>query len=209
MSKYRVKAIFGPTLQGEGSHVGTPVKFLRMTGCNRWSGLPEDKPSAMCHFCDTDFRGGDVMTAPQVLQRLDALGDVRTVVISGGEPTLQLDEELLATLKAGGYAIHLETNGSKALGDLAGFFSHVTCSPKQARSETRLERCDDLKLLWPPIDRQITPEAFQGFERKSSFLQPLWEPAGTRVNVDSAILKLMTLGTWRLSLQMHKLLGVE
>lgn len=209
MSKYRVKAIFGPTLQGEGSQVGTPVKFLRMTGCNRWSGLAEDKPSAVCHFCDTDFRGGDPLTSAQVLQRLDALGAIRTVVISGGEPTLQVDEELLATLKAGGYAIHLETNGSNALGDLAHFFDHVTCSPKQSRAETRLERCDDLKLLWPPIDKAITPENFQGFERKSSFLQPLWEPAGTRVNVDSAILKLMTLRTWRLSLQMHKLLGVE
>lgn len=206
--KYRVKAIFGPTLQGEGSHTGTPVKFLRLAGCNRWSGLPEDKPSAVCHFCDTDFRGGQVMGAKPILQALDALGDVKTVVLSGGEPTLQIDEELLSTLKQGGYRLHLETNGSRALGDLAHFFDHVTCSPKQARSETRLERADDLKLLWPPIDKAITPETFQGFERKTSFLQPLWSPSD-RVSVDLAIQKLYALPGWRLSLQTHKLLGVE
>jgi organic radical activating enzyme len=209
VSKYRVKAIFGPTLQGEGTYAGTPVKFLRLTGCNRWSGLAVDKPSAVCHFCDTDFRGGDVMDAKAIVTALNALGDIRTVVVSGGEPTLQTDHELIAALKAGGYAVHLETNGSNALGDLLPLFDHITMSPKQSRMETRLERCDDLKILWPPIDKQITPETFQGFERKQAWLQPIWMNQ-ERANLDATLIKLMSLGgDWRLSLQTHKIVGVE
>lgn len=209
MSKYRVKSVFGPTLQGEGTYAGTPVKFLRLAGCNRWSGLAVDKPSAVCHFCDTDFRGGEPMEAKAIVDALDALGAIRTVVISGGEPTLQVDRELLEALRAAGYSVHLETNGSMALGDLLSLFDHITMSPKQNRQETRLEQCDDLKILWPPIDKAITPEGFSGFSRKAAFLQPIWMNQ-ERANLDATLIKLFSLGgEWRLSLQTHKIVGVE
>lgn len=209
MHKYAVWKIYGPTIQGEGSHAGLVVKAIRFSNCNRWSGRPEDKPSSICHFCDTDFHGGEQLTAEEIVNALDNLGPVKTVVLTGGEPTLQVDKELLSAIQAAGYAMHLETNGSNALGDLQAFFEHITMSPKQARAETALEGCDDIKLLWPPIARGITPEEFKGFHFRQGFLQPLWE-ANSRTNLDATLRKLVQLGEhWRLSLQMQKLIGME
>ncbi len=121
MKTYRVKSIFGPTLQGEGSFSGTCTLFLRFAGCNRWSGLEKDRAKSFCKFCDTDFREGESLTAEKIVERLDALGGPKRVVITGGEPTLQLDFELLSRLKASGYETHLETNGSRPLGGLSDF----------------------------------------------------------------------------------------
>lgn len=208
MSKYSVKSIFGPTIQGEGSFSGTPVKFLRFAGCNKWNGLAVSKPSAMCHFCDTDFRDGSLMTAEQIVENLNKLGEIKVVVISGGEPTLQIDSFLLDKLKKNNYSIHLETNGSNSLDDMIDYFDHITMSPKQPRDETRLERCHDLKILWPPIDKKITPELFAGFQRENNYLQPLWEE-GNKTNLNLTIEKLYELKEWKLSLQTHKIIGVD
>lgn len=208
MKTYRVKSIFGPTIQGEGSHVGTCVLFLRFAGCNRWSGLEKDRAKSFCRFCDTDFRGGQPMTALGILLTLKGIDGPKKVVITGGEPTLQIDEELLLTLRECGYEIHLETNGSRALGSLLPLIDHITMSPKQTREETRLERCDDLKLLFPLNHPFVTPDAFSDFPAKQRFLQPVTED-GYETNRDEAIAFIYRRPEWRLSLQTHKILGVE
>jgi 7-carboxy-7-deazaguanine synthase len=208
VKQYMVKNIFGPTIQGEGSAAGTAVKFLRFAGCNRWSGLEEDRAKSICHYCDTDFRGGERLTAPEIVSRLNALGPVRTVVISGGEPTLQVDENILQHLVTAGYRLHLETNGSKALGDLFYYFTHITMSPKQPLSETKLEQSHDLKILWPPIHPEITPEGFASFKATNRFFQTVWD-GNYESNLQVVLQKIYENPTWRLSVQMHKVLGVE
>lgn len=209
MKKYRVKKIFGPTLQGEGTHSGRVVKFLRLAGCNRWNGLPDAKKDAVCYFCDTDFRDGTPLDAETILDQLNALGPVRTVVISGGEPTLQIDAPLLSLLIRAGYDLHLETNGSKALGPLHQYFEHITMSPKQSLSATALERCHDLKLLYPPIAEDITLEVFNQFPAKQRWLQPLELSGNMDLSIKATLPKLMANPSWRLSLQTHKIIGVE
>lgn len=209
--RYRVKSIFGPTIQGEGTYVGTVVKFLRLAGCNRWSGLEKDREASICRYCDTDFVGPGVerLTAETICERLNALGGkTRTVVISGGEPLLQVDHELLSRLRVNGFYMHLETNGSLPLGRLAHFFDHVTMSPKQTREQTRLERCDDLKILWPPIAPTITPDAFEWYSAREVYIQPIFD-ASYQENLKAAVELVTRERELRLSLQTHKIIGVE
>lgn len=208
MKRYQVKSIFGPTIQGEGSNTGTCVVFLRLAGCNRWSGLEQHRDKSFCKFCDTDFRGGQPKTSNEILDALNALSGPKRVVITGGEPTLQLDLELLCALRNGGYEIHLETNGSKALGELHQLIHHVTMSPKQPVNETKLERCDDLKILFPLLNPLVTPEAFSSFESKRKYLQPVMDQ-DYEINLKKTVEKIYQLPEWRLSLQTHKILGVE
>lgn len=209
MKSYIIKEIFGPTIQGEGSQNGKPVKFLRFAGCNRWDGRLETKGAATCFFCDTDFRDGTKMTAQEIVQGLDALGPIRHVVLSGGEPTLQIDEALVIALANSNYILHLETNGSKPLGALWRYFYHVTVSPKQGRHETKIERAHDLKLLYPPIRTDITIEEFDMFPTINKFLQPLELGGDFQKSAAVAVEKLYQFPAWRLSLQTHKILGVK
>lgn len=212
MKQYKVKEIFGPTLQGEGSHAGRCVLFLRFSGCNRWSGREEDREQSICHFCDTAFLGGTMMTKEQIGDKLEALGAGRvwTVVISGGEPLLQLDLELVSHLKRNLFSLHVETNGSiEPTWPLRSYVDHVTMSPKQAPSETKLQAANDLKVLWPSIGPNITPEAFNEFPCRNRFVQPVMESEYGE-NLMSAVQEVIRLGsTWRLGLQLHKQLGVQ
>ena len=216
MKRYRIKEIFGPTLQGEGSMSGTPCFFVRFAGCNRWSGRVEDKASAVCKFCDTDFFGGRRMTSDEILAALKALSpQVKWVVLSGGEPTIQIDDPLLMLLSSQ-YQLMLETNGSNAIGDLYLHFDHVTMSPKQSRAETKLERCDDLKILFPYISDEITLAKFMDFEYHERFLQPidpLPDPTADRSmgieGHEKATIEECIRTRTRLSLQIHKILGVK
>jgi 7-carboxy-7-deazaguanine synthase len=209
MKTYRIKSIFGPTLQGEGTFAGTVVLFLRFAGCNRWTGLDKDRENSICRFCDTDFRGGEPLTAAQIVERLKAQGpSVPTVVISGGEATLQLDQDLLVSMIEAGFRIHLETNGSKALGPLRGYFEHVTMSPKQKLEECKLEWADDVKLLYPPIHPEITLEKFAEFPARARYLQAVWDK-DYEANLKSTICRILGNPAWRLSLQTHKIVGVE
>ena len=208
MKNYRIKSIFGPTLQGEGSHAGTCVVFLRFSGCNRWSGLEKDREKSFCKFCDTDFRDGESLTIQQIVERLEALGGPKRVVLTGGEPTLQLDLEILSELKRICYETHLETNGSRPLGGLRHLLDHVTMSPKQSKDKTRLEECDDLKLLFPLEDPGVTPATFDSFPAKARFLQPVMD-GNYESNLRSTISQIYKDPRWRLSLQTHKIAGVE
>lgn len=208
MKTYHVKEIFGPTVQGEGSHTGTVVKFLRFTGCNKWSGREQDKAQSVCWFCDTDFLGGERLSIEDICTRLEALGPCKNLVISGGEPTLQLDEPLLIALKNQSYNLHLETNGSMALTSLANYFTHITMSPKQNRSETKLEQCHDVKILYPSPIKEVKPQDFQDFPAKNYYLQPLDEPNKKDAHTEAALNYCLNNPAWKLSLQIHKMIGV-
>lgn len=209
MQKYRVKEIFGATIQGEGTFSGTVVNFLRLAGCNRWSGLEKAKADSICNFCDTDFFGGDKLTKEEIVAGIKSLGnDIAILVISGGEPTIQLTEELCSFLVLHGYRLHLETNGSNNIDHLFKYFEHITMSPKQTLEETKLSRCHDLKMLWPPIAVDITPEKFSRFTTENNYLQPIFKETYDQ-NLSDAISKLKELKSWRLSLQTHKIIGVQ
>ena len=166
MKRYKVKEIFGPTIEGEGSKAGEVVLFLRLSGCNRWSGKEEDRADSICHFCDTDFFGGELLERETIVERLRERGEQYykdkdgneahprmfqlRVVISGGEPTLQMDYLLLRLLKESNFLIYVETNGSRRIDPKTlDLIDHLVVSPKQSEQLTKIKVCDDLKLLYP------------------------------------------------------------
>lgn len=209
MRKYKVKEIFGPTIMGEGSNAGMVTLFLRFSGCNKWTGQEKDKPQSICSYCDTDFLGGDLLTGQDIVSKLTNLGHTDKVVLTGGEPLLQLDLDLLKELKQAGFKLFLETNGSKPLpDDMRNLISWITVSPKQSPEETLLKKADDLKVLFPPIRKDITPESFKAFEATQKWLQPI-EDKDLKENTSNAITWLYNHPNWKLSLQIHKLLGVK
>jgi len=209
MSRYRIKEIFGPTIQGEGSQTGLSVIFLRFAGCNRWTGRLEDKPSAVCWFCDTDFYGGTRMSSEEILERIRAVNTnnyADVIVISGGEPTIQLDRELCSDLVDAGFRLHLETNGSRDIAEYSEFIDHISCSPKQPLAETKLRAATDLKLLYPFL-KGASPEMFSSFPAKNRFIQPI-HGYDFDENVTQARDVILKYPDYRLSIQLHKVLGV-
>lgn len=202
---YKIKEIFGPTIQGEGGAAGTPVLFLRFSGCNKWSGREKDKAQSVCSFCDTDFVGGLSLNSDQIINQLLSLSStVKTVVISGGEPLLQLDENLAACLVRAGFTLHLETNGSRALGSMLQYFEHISMSPKQKRAQTLLECATNVKILHPWISEGVDYESFKDFPTEAFYIQPIWK------SNDPETLKIVYENSPRLKLsaQMHKYLEV-
>lgn len=210
MKKYKVKEIFGPTIQGEGSQTGRVVSFLRFAGCNRWSGKPEHKEKAACFFCDTDFVGGEELTSQDIVTRLKALG-CEHVVISGGEPTLQLDRDLLLEMTQAGFKSHIETNGSKDISSYEDLITHISMSPKQDRSKTKLKRAHDVKVLYPYIGPGIDMDSFKDFPAMTFYLQPINDITEIdQKNLNKVIEHLVvTKSDFKLSLQLHKVLKVK
>lgn len=209
---YSVKEIFY-TLQGEGAQSGRPSVFCRFTGCNLWSGREQDRAGAICDFCDTDFIGTDGQNGGK-FAHADALADriasfwpetargKRYVVCTGGEPALQLDEELIAALHARDFEIAIETNGTKPLPEGIDW---VCVSPK-GRSEILITRGDELKLVYP--QSEAPPERFEDFDFNHFYLQPLDSPlqaSHTRRCIDYCLAHPQ----WKLSLQSHKMLGID
>lgn len=215
MRTYAVKEIFGPTVQGEGSLTGTVTHFLRFAGCNQWDGRAETRAASACPFCDTDFFGGTKMSAEAIVEALADIGGATWVTVSGGEPMLQFDAELASALRAAGFKIAIETNGTKHIGLVLGaLIDHVTMSPKVPPEEVRLSVCDDIKVLVPHPDPRITPEAFQNFYATRRYVQPVNNTE--TINGESvaralaACYELAKNGhDWRLSLQLHKVIGVK
>lgn len=202
---YKIKEMFGPTIQGEGGATGTPVLFLRFSGCNRWSGREKDKAQSICSFCDTDFVGGLNLDVNEIVKGLlDLSPTVKTVVISGGEPLLQLDEDLASSLVQAGFTLHLETNGSRALGSMIQYFDHISMSPKQKRAQTLLECATSVKILHPWISEGVDYESFKDFPAEGFYIQPIWK------SNDPETLKIIYENSPRLKLsaQMHKYLEV-
>lgn len=208
---YAVKEIF-LTLQGEGAHAGRAAVFCRFSGCNLWSGREQDRASASCQFCDTDFVGtdgtlGDRYDSAEALaeaiaaQWAEAAGN-RYTVLTGGEPLLQVDAPLVQALHARGFEIGVETNGTI---DPPEGMDWICVSPK-AGAELVVQRGNELKLVYPQAD--AAPEAFVdlAFERFS--LQPMDGPDVVE-NTARAIEYCLRHPQWRLSLQTHKTLGIR
>jgi 7-carboxy-7-deazaguanine synthase (Cx14CxxC type) len=197
------------TLQGEGMHAGRRAVFLRLAGCNLWSGREQDRGGAQCRFCDTDFVGTDGENggrygAADLTDRAAALwggSEGALVVITGGEPTLQLDEALIAALHRRGFEVAIETNGTlPAPRDL----DWICVSPK-AGTEVVQRSGNELKLVWP--QEGIDPEALLAWDFDHFLIQPM-DCADAEGARKAAVDYVMRHPPWRLSLQTHKLLGL-
>ena len=205
---YAVKEIF-LTLQGEGMQAGRRAVFLRLAGCNLWTGREQDRESAICTFCDTDFVGmdgenGGRYEAVALAEKVAALwegGERPLVVITGGEPMLQLDGALIDALHAEGFEIAVETNGTLPAPDGIDW---ICVSPK-AGTKVVQRSGDELKLVWPQAG--IDPESLLGWDFRHFLIQPM-DCAAAAAARQAAIDYVLTHPRWRLSLQTHKLLGL-
>lgn len=207
---YAVKEAF-LTLQGEGMQAGSRAVFLRFAGCNLWSGREADRAAAVCNFCDTDFvgtdgdGGGKFAEAEALAAHVAALwGEAiahRLVVITGGEPMLQLDPALIDALHAKGFRIAVESNGTIAA--VAGI-DWLCISPK-AGSEVVQRHGDELKLVWPQPG--IDPVALEAWDFAHFLVQPM-DCADREATLEAAIALAMERPRWRLTLQAHKVVGL-
>ena len=207
---YAVKETF-LTLQGEGVQSGSRAVFLRFAGCNLWSGREQDRASAQCNFCDTDFvgtdgEGGGKFGEPaELAAHVEALWgegrDGRLVVVTGGEPMLQLDEALIDALHARGFRVAAESNGTL---EATPGIDWLCISPKGA-TEIVQRRGDELKLVWP--QPEIDPVELESWEFRHFLVQPM-DCADAQGAMDAAIALAMERPKWRLSLQAHKVVGL-
>jgi 7-carboxy-7-deazaguanine synthase len=207
---YAVKEIF-LTLQGEGGQAGRPAVFCRFAGCNLWSGREQDRAEAVCTFCDTDFVGLDGVGGGR-FNDADGLADAveaaweggpanRLVVLTGGEPLLQLDAALIAALHARGFSLALETNGTIEAPDGVDW---ICVSPK-AQAPVVQTHGQELKLVYPQAG--VDPARFEGLAFERFALQPMDGP-DREANTRAAIAYCLAHPRWRLSVQTHKYLGI-
>jgi 7-carboxy-7-deazaguanine synthase (Cx14CxxC type) len=208
---YSVKEIFY-TLQGEGGQAGRAAVFCRFAGCNLWSGREQDRATAVCQFCDTDFVGTDGSGGGKFADAHELAEAVRShwpagtggkplVVCTGGEPLLQLDQAAVDALHAAGFEVAVETNGTQAAP--AGL-DWICVSPK-ADAALVLTRGSELKLVYPQATAQ--PERFAGLDFAHFFLQPMDGPEARR-NTQATVDYCLQHPQWRLSLQTHKVVGI-
>ena len=208
---YAVKEAF-LTLQGEGVQAGSRAVFLRFAGCNLWSGREEDRRKALCQFCDTDFVGTDGVGGGKFADAADLAAHVaglwgegkerRLVVITGGEPMLQLDSALIDALHAHGFRIAVESNGT--LPATAGV-DWLCISPK-AGSDVVQRSGDELKLVWPQAG--IDPAELENWDFAHFLVQPM-DCEDRDAALDAAIALAMARPRWRLTLQDHKIVGLR
>ncbi len=207
---YAVKEAF-LTLQGEGMQSGSRAVFLRFAGCNLWSGREQDRASAQCNFCDTDFvgtdgpGGGKFADADLLAGHVEELWgegkEDRLAVVTGGEPMLQLDQALIAALHERGFRVAVESNGTLAA---TGGIDWLCVSPK-AGTEVVQRKGDELKLVWPQAG--IDPTALEQWEFDHFLVQPM-DCADRQGAIEAAIKLAMERPRWRLSLQAHKVVGL-
>lgn len=224
--RYSVKAVWR-TLQGEGAWAGRPAVFVRFTGCNMWTGYEKDRAAdaerhgAACPlWCDTDFTraGAAKLSATELAdEMLRVAGDIRFCVLTGGEPFLQADGPLIRALHDAGFFIATETNGTVSLADTFGDAppDWVVCSPKLLAGKLVLERIDELKLVVPdymPEDYTSLVERTRihtlgGASTKFLWLQPEDGPR-LKEATKLAVELVQANPDWRVSVQIHKVLGV-
>ena len=207
---YAVKEIFY-TLQGEGANAGRPAVFCRFAGCNLWSGREQDRSTAVCQFCDTDFvgtdgeNGGKFATAAELVARVAALwptGEAhRFIVCTGGEPLLQIDAPLIEALHAEGFTIALETNGTLPV---PPGIDWVCVSPK-ADAELVVRRGDELKVVVPQDNQRLSD--YEELDFTYFMVQPM-DNASRMLNTRLAIDWCKRHPRWRLSTQTHKYLNI-
>ena len=207
---YSVKEIF-LTLQGEGVQAGSRAVFLRFSGCNLWSGREQDRASAQCRFCDTDFVGTDgpgggkfqnaSELADAVAATWGAFRERRLVVITGGEPMLQLDEALIDALHDCGFRVAVETNGTI---EVPPAIDWICVSPK-AGTDVVQRRGNELKLVWPQDGIDLAELESWDFEHL--LVQPM-DCAELQATIDAAVQLVMERPGWRLTLQGHKTIGL-
>jgi 7-carboxy-7-deazaguanine synthase (Cx14CxxC type) len=214
---YAVKEIFY-TLQGEGAQAGRAAVFCRFAGCNLWSGREQDRSTAICQFCDTDFAGvdgsgGGKFASAEALAAaikekwpkdeglVDSGHGKRFVVCTGGEPLLQLDASLIDALHACDFEIAVETNGTIAAPPRLDWL----CVSPKAGTELAQRSGDELKLVYPQAGAQ--PMDFETLSFRHFFLQPMDGPSRTK-NTELALRYCLDHPRWRLSLQTHKFLGI-
>ncbi len=208
---YAVKEMF-LTLQGEGVNAGRRAVFVRFAGCNLWSGREQDRATAVCKFCDTDFVGTDGLGGGKFADA-QALADAvagfwgageqdRFVVLTGGEPMLQIDNAIVDALHAAGFRIAIESNGTLPVHPGIDW---VCISPK-AGSIVVQRSGDELKLVWPQPGTDIAD--VERWDFANLLLQPLDDPQAD-ANRDACVALVMERPQWRLSLQTHKMLGLR
>jgi 7-carboxy-7-deazaguanine synthase len=208
---YAVKELF-KTLQGEGAQSGRAAVFCRFSGCNLWSGREEDRAIAVCDFCDTDFvgtdgdGGGKFKTAGELAQVIGLTwGDHREkrfVVFTGGEPLLQLDDDLIEAVRAEGFEIAIETNGTI---EPPRGVDWVCVSPKSG-TDWKVRTGDELKLVFP--QEALRPEDLGEVQFRHLWLQPMDGPNRAK-NTAQVVQFCLENPQWRLSLQTHKLIGIR
>jgi 7-carboxy-7-deazaguanine synthase (Cx14CxxC type) len=208
---YAAKEIFY-TLQGEGVHTGRAAVFCRFAGCNLWSGREQDRATAVCQFCDTDFigtdgdGGGKFATADDLAAAVAAKWPAsdagrRFVVCTGGEPLLQIDAALIDALHRQNFTIAIETNGTIAVPEGIDW---VCVSPK-ANAPLVVTRGNELKVVYP---QETSPSVYAGLEFEHFFIQPMDGP-DAKESLRAAIQYCADHPKWRLSLQTHKLIGIR
>jgi 7-carboxy-7-deazaguanine synthase len=210
---YSVKEIYY-TLQGEGAQSGRPAVFCRFSGCNLWSGREKDRPQSVCNFCDTDFSGTNGPGGGKFLSPMDLAQAVKDtfpvieskpitslIVCTGGEPLLQMDEPLVSAFHHLGFEVAVETNGT--LLQPSGI-DWICVSPKSG-AEFKLRSGDELKLVFP--QEGLEPEIFESLDFRFFFLQPKDGP-DIQQNTRQTIRYCLEHPKWRLSLQLHKLVGI-
>ncbi len=208
---YKVKEIYY-TLQGEGAHTGRPAVFCRFTGCNLWSGREEDRATAVCQFCDTDFWGtdgenGGKYTAEALASKVKSLwadgsnSGTPYVVCTGGEPLLQLDEPLIKAFHEVELEIAIETNGTIEVPEGVNW---ICMSPK-AGAELKQLSGNELKLVYPQVGAE--PELYEHLDFEHFYLQPM-DGEETERNTQLTLQYCLQNPQWHLSIQTHKLLNI-
>ena len=208
--KYRIKEIFF-TQQGEGKNTGKDFIFVRFSGCNLWSGQEKHRASAICKFCDTDFYGTDGINggkyqAKELIEKIKSLwisadSQIR-VVLTGGEPLLQVDEGLISALKKEDIYIAVETNGTLEAPDGIDW---ICMSPK-ANTEIKLRKGSEVKIVYP--QKNLNPDNFNVLDFKNFYIQPM-DSKNYEDNVSQSVKFCMQNPNWKLSLQTHKILGIR
>ena len=208
---YSIKEMFY-TLQGEGAHAGRPAVFCRFSGCNLWTGREQDRASAVCQFCDTDFvgtdgeGGGKFAGCEALAQAVDALWPAgfdatKYVVFTGGEPLLQLDAALIGAMHARGFTIAIETNGTLPVPPGVDW---ICVSPKMG-STLAVHKGNEIKVVIPQLGQDLA--AYEALDFEHYFVQPMDGPLAER-NTRLAIDTCKRNPRWKLSLQTHKLLQI-